>query len=91
MRRLWIVMLALGVVAAGCGGKTQDQIFRQAGVDAANDNAWSQNDCQMAARAEVDSQGKDHPGWTTTQRKNYEAAYVDGCLSALKLLQGTAQ
>jgi type II secretory pathway pseudopilin PulG len=91
MRRRWLVMVVLGMVATGCGGNTQDQIFRQAGVEAAKGNAWSRTDCQMAARAEVDSQAKDHPGWTTTQRSNYEAAYVDGCLSALKPLQGTAQ
>lgn len=91
MRRRWLVVVMIAVVATGCGGMTQGQIFRQAGVDAAKGQAWSQNDCQTAARAEVDSQAKGHPGWTTTQRKNYEAAYVDGCLSALKPLQGTAQ
>lgn len=93
MRRGWIVivMVVLGVIATGCGGKTQDEIFRQAGVDAATGNAWSESDCETAARAEVDSRATDHPGWTTTQRKTYEAAYVDGCLSALKSLQGTAQ
>ncbi len=87
----WLVVVMIASVATGCGGKTQEQIFRQAGVDAAKGHAWSQTDCQMAARAEIDSQAKVHPGWTTTQSKNFEAAYVDGCLSALKPLQGTAQ
>lgn len=90
-RRSMVVMVVLGVVATGCGSKSQEEIFRQAGVDAATANAWSQNDCHVGARAEVDSQIKSHPDWTTTQRNTYEAAYVDGCLSALKPLQGTAQ
>jgi hypothetical protein len=66
-------------------------MFRQAGADAAKANAWSQGDCQTAAHAEVNRQAKDHPNWTATQRSNYEAAYVDGCLSSLRPLQGTAQ
>ena len=84
-------MVLLGILATGCGGTTQEQSFRQAGVDAAKRHAWSQADCRTAARAEVDSRAKDHPGWTTTQRTDYEAAFVDGCLSSLKPLQGTAQ
>lgn len=86
-----MVIVLLGIVATGCGGKSQEQIFRQDGVDAAKANAWSQNDCRVAARAEVDSRAKGHPGWTTSQRSTYEAAYVDGCLSSIKPLQGTAQ
>jgi hypothetical protein len=95
MRRRWlvavVVVVVLGVVATGCGGKTDEQTFRQAGVDAAKGRAWSQHDCYAAARAELDSQVESHPAWTTTQRDAYEAAYADGCLSALKPLQGTAQ
>ena len=91
MRRRWLAVVVLGFVATGCGGKTQEQNFRQDGVDAAEGNVWSQNDCSTAARAEVASEAKSHPTWTPTQRDAYEAAYVDGCLSAIKPLQGTAQ
>jgi hypothetical protein len=84
-------MVVVGIVATGCGSQSQEQIFRQAGADAAKSNDWSQSDCQSAAHGEVDSQAKSHPAWTMTQRSTYEAAYVDGCLSALRPQTGIAQ
>ena len=49
------------------------------------------NDQHCGSRRGRDSEAKSHSTWTPTQRDAYEAAYVDGCLSALKPLQGTAQ
>jgi hypothetical protein len=92
MRRCWLVVVVLGLVATGCGGPSQEQIFRQAGVDSATKGTvLFGSDCDAAARAEVGSKARGHPGWTATQRKTYEAAFVDGCLSALKPVQGVAQ
>lgn len=84
-------MVVLAIAVTSCGGESQEQIFRQAGVDAGKRNEWSKSDCQTAAPAEVESHAKSHPAWTPTQRRAYEAAYVDGCLSALTPPTGTAQ
>jgi hypothetical protein len=92
MRRRWLVVVVLGILATGCGGKSQEQMFRQAGVESANKGSvMFGSDCDAAARAEVGSQAQGHPGWTMTQRKTYEAAFVDGCLSALKPVHGVNQ
>ena len=92
MRRPLLVVLVLGILATGCGDKSQEQIFRQAGVESANKGSVVLgSDCDPAARAEVDTQAQGHPGWTMTQRKTYEAAFVDGCLAALKPVQGVNQ
>jgi hypothetical protein len=65
-------------------------MFSQAGVDEGRVSAWSPDECNMAALTEVNSQAEGHPTWTTTQLNTCETGYVDGCLSAIKPLQGTA-
>src|SRR4051812_22658228 len=92
MRRRWLVTVVLGTIATGCGAaararsrparsKSQEQMFRQPGAESANKGSVVfGSDCEAAARAEVGSQAPGHPGWTMTQRKTYEAAFVDGGL-----------
>ena len=92
MRRGWLGVVVLGLVATGCGGRSQQHIFRETGVDSATKGTVLFGSvCDAAARAEVDSKARGHPGWTATQRKTFEAAFVDGCLSAMKPVRGVAQ